>query len=145
MRVANQSFPSQYSKFFVSVLKPKVPFLEFAGRVLVSQEGIRGMPIMRDSPWPISKNIGDFFGISKPLYDKSNFKYFSLFFSCYETCKEIYRYYFQLSVIFFIGSTSQILPSQYSKFLVSILKPKVPSFTFLGRPRVFQCGILFWR
>lgn len=36
-------------------------------------------------------------------------------------------------------------PLQYSKFLVRRLNPKVPSFAFLGLPRLFQDGIVCWK
>ncbi len=73
MDAANQEDPSQYSKLFVSVLKPRVPLFGFLGLFFLSQEAIFGKPSIMDKPWPILRKRGEFFGIL--------FKYYTLDFS----------------------------------------------------------------
>ena len=77
MDAVNQLVPSQYSKLFVSELKPIVPGFAFLGLSAVSQEEIVGNPTTMDKPWPMSTSSWFVFGI--------------LFHSHYITCDILYQ------------------------------------------------------
>jgi len=92
-----------------------VPRFALLGRSLLLQEAILGVPTIIESPWPMSSSTDELDAISVII-----------------------------TYIFLIGRTSQLVPFQHSRLLVSKLNPTVPVRALFGLPAVFQEGILFW-